>query len=122
MSKKISEEKEIQWDRRSQTLSAPVKQQMSTSRLSENDRDMKFMSCEITLSQSAVVRAVMPSRSTRVNTALETLPEELSSAFSKIGRIVDNMWAGSSILERANRPMASKRVGAGALAANNSEA
>jgi hypothetical protein len=53
---------------------------------------------------------------------LETLPEELSSAFSKIGRIVDNMWAGSSILERANRPMASKRVGAGALAANNSEA
>jgi hypothetical protein len=122
MSKKISEEKEIQWDRRSQTLSAPVKQQMSTSRLSENDRDMKVMSCEITLSQSAVVRAVMPSRSTRVNTALETLPEELSSAFSKIGRIDDNMWAGSSILERANRPMASKRVGAGALAANNSEA
>ena len=79
------------------------------------------MVVEVTFSQSATVRAVMFARSTRLKSALETLPILFSSALSSDGRIVDNMRAGSSNFDSAIRPIVSRRVGAGALDASASE-
>ena len=79
------------------------------------------MIVEVTFSQSATVRAVMFARSTRLKSALETLPILFSSALSSDGRIVDNMRAGSSNFDSAIRPIVSRRVGAGAFCASASE-
>ena len=68
------------------------------------------------------MRAGISARITRVKSALVTLPDALASTPSKIGRIVDSMWVGSSDFESAKRPILSRRVGAGALGARESEA
>ncbi len=91
-------------------------------RFSGKPESVKWLCFDITLSQSAVVRALMLSRITRLNTAFDTLPDACASAASSTGSTADSMWTGSSIFERANRPMASKRVEAGALGANDSDA